>query len=145
LTDYLAGTSQPALQGVNGTSTVTTHNTDGEICDSNQIFLSNHFCHQRVQLSTQLLRVSRQIYSEAALLPYSTNASMFSGGMWHHFRTVFVQQFTDKQRRAMRIAIVPEIFLGQLAQLPRLVPDVKHLWLETPAPQSEDKGKDEGT
>jgi hypothetical protein len=129
LTDYLAGTSQPALQGVNGTSTVTTHNTDGEICDSNQIFL----------------RVSRQIYSEAALLPYSTNASMFSGGMWHHFRTVFVQQFTDKQRRAMRIAIVPEIFLGQLAQLPRLVPDVKHLWLETPAPQSEDKGKDEGT
>ena len=152
LTDYLAtkdlaGTSQLTLHGVNGTCTVTAHNTNGEICDSNQIFVSNHICRQRVELSTQVLRVNRQIYSEAALLPYAMNAFMFSGGMEFHFRTAFLQQFNERQRSAMRTAIVPALFFGQVPELPRMVPALKDLWLESPAPRRKDRdeNKDEKT
>jgi hypothetical protein len=149
-TDYLAtkdlaGTSHAALQGANGTSTIKTHYTKGEVCDSNDIFLSRHLCHQPVELSTQFLRVSRQIYSEAALLPYATNAFVFSGGLHSVFRAEFTHLFSEKQRRAIHTAILPAAFLGGLTKVPGLIPDVKHLWLEGPAPWREDSEGDEGT
>jgi hypothetical protein len=150
LADYLAikdlaGASQATMHSINGTTTVTTRDTEGEVCDSNQVLVSNHICRQRVELSTQLLRVNRQIYSEAALLPYATNAFMFSGGMGNRFHAAFVQRFTDKQRRAMRTVIVPSEFYGHLSHFSRHVPNVKFLWLETPAPKRKDEDKDEET
>jgi hypothetical protein len=69
---------------------IITHNTKGKACDSNQIFVANHSCPQYVQLSTQFLRISRQINGEAALIPYGTNAFVFSGGLYSKFRAAFV-------------------------------------------------------
>jgi hypothetical protein len=144
-TKNLAGASHAALKDANGTSTIETYHTTDEVCDSNQIFLSNHICRQRVQLSTQLLRVNRQIYSEAGLLPYATNAFVFSGGLSFKFRAAFVQQFSEKQRHAIRTAILPAAYLGGLAGVPGVIPNVKHLWLEGPAPWREDSDEEEET
>lgn len=150
MTDYLttknlAGASQATIHSINGTTTVTTRDTEGEVCDSNQVLVSNHICREHVQLSTQMLRVNRQIHSEAALLPYATNAFMFSGGMGNRFRTAFAKQSNEKQRHAMRIVIVPSELYGHLSHLSRHVPDVKFLWVETPAPRRKDEDKDEET
>jgi hypothetical protein len=149
LTDYLAtkklvGTSHAALQGVNGTSTIMTYETKGPVCDSNLVFLSDHICRQQVQRSTQFLRVCRKINDDAALIPYATNAFVFSCGFYPEFRAAFAQQFSEKQRRAIRTAVVPALFLNKLTEVPGLVPSIKHLWLESPASWDEDDDQDEG-
>lgn len=150
--DYLAtknfaGIPHTVLQGGNGTTTTTfmAHTTEGEVCDSSLFFLSNHICRQHVQLSTQVLSTFRQIHSEAALIPFATNAFMFSGGLYSNFRAAFDQKFTPSQRRAIRTAVVPAIFEGQVDEVPSLIPGVKYLWLEDAAPWIEDKDVDEET
>ena len=140
----LTGTSHANLPGTKGTRSIKTHYTEEEeICDSNQIFACSHYCRQSVQLSTQLLRVNREIYSEAALIPYATNAFVFSAGFTFRFRGAFEQQFTDAQRRAIRTTVVPAAFTGQLMMVSGVVPKVKHIWLTGPAPEREGEGEDE--
>jgi hypothetical protein len=150
LADYLAtqklvGASHVTLQGVNGNSTIMTYETKGPVCDSNLIFLSDHVCRQQVQRSTQFLRVCRKIHDDAALIPFATNAFVFSCGFYPEFRAAFAQQFSEKQRRAIRTAVVPAIFLDRLTEVPGLIPGVKHLWLESPASWREDGDDDEAT
>lgn len=130
------------VRGGKRISTVNTHNTNGDICDSNQMFISNHVCRQRMDLNLQILRVCREIYSEAALLPFGTNAFILSGGLWSDFRAAFTQRFTQLQRRAIRTAVLPAIFMTQVHEVPRLVPNVKGLWLESPAPWRQDEDED---
>jgi hypothetical protein len=144
----LTNTSHTNLPGTKGTRAIKTHYTEEEeeeeeICDNNQIFACNHICRERVQLSTQLLRVNREIYSEAALIPYATNAFVFSAGFTFRFRGAFEQQFTDAQRRAIRTTVVPAAFTGQLMMVSGVVPKVKHIWLTGPAPEREGEGEDE--
>lgn len=123
-------------------STVNTHSTNGDVCDSNQAFVSNHICRQRVDLNLQILLVYHEFYSEAALLPFGTNAFIFSGGLWSDFRAAFTQRFTQLQRRAIRTAVLPAIFMTQVHEVPRLVPNLKDLWLESPAPWRQDEDED---
>jgi hypothetical protein len=106
-----------------------------EVCDSNRMLGSHMSCGQTVQLSTQFLRTCRQVYLDAALLPYSTNTFNFSGGLHDTFCAVFVQKFSATQRRAMQTAIVDasavrcKSALKCVQKIPDLLPGLKHLWL----------------
>jgi hypothetical protein len=104
-----------------------------EVCDSNRMLGSHMSCGQTVQLSTQFLRTCRQVYLDAALLPYSTNTFNFSGGLHDTFCAVFVQKFSATQRRAMQTAIVDasavrcKSALKCVQKIPDLLPGLKHL------------------
>ena len=108
-------------------------NKDREVCHSNRMMLCSHLiCDQTVQLSTQFLRTCRQVYLDAALLPYSTNTFNFSGGIHQDaLCNAIVQKLGLKQRQAIRSAIVYVSTLECVQKIPDLLPGIKHLWMRS--------------
>jgi len=100
-----------------------------KVCDSSNVWFSEQSCHRGFQLSTQMLRTCRQVYEDAALLPYATNTFHFSGGLHDIFCDAFIKQFSLKQRHAIKTAIVVASSLKCVQNIPNLLPGLKHLWL----------------
>ena len=80
-----------------------------KVCDSSNVWFSEQSCHRGFQLSMQMLRTCRQVYEDAALLPYATNTFHFSGGLHDIFCAAFIKQSSLKQRHAIKTAIVTRL------------------------------------
>jgi hypothetical protein len=99
-----------------------------KVCRSNHIFSDKGGCNDPVRLDVQLLRVCRQIYDEAMLLPYSENHFIITLGLYQIFLEEFVTQFSTEKRSAMHTVAVlrnPEEDLGLVSEL---LPGLKRLW-----------------
>lgn len=104
-----------------------------EVCNINKEWISvpSCGCQQSVQLSTQMLRTCRQVYLDAALLPYSTNTFHFSRALGMFFCDAFAEKFSLKQRRAIQSAIIYASSPECVQDIPDLLPGLKRLWLKS--------------
>lgn len=101
-------------------------------CDSNLIEVTENCCRQPVRLDVQVLRVCRQIHNEAALVPYTKNSFIISGGMRREFLNDLTKRFSFEQRRAIEtVAVLESQYWAQyVSKLPQLLPGLKKMWLE---------------
>jgi hypothetical protein len=104
-----------------------------EVCNSNKEWISvpSCGCQHSVQLSTQMLRTCRQVYLDAALLPYSTNTFHFSRALGTFFCDAFAEKFSLKQRGAIQTAIMYTLSSECVQRIPDLLPGLKRLWLKS--------------
>jgi hypothetical protein len=120
---HLTGASHSQNQ-----SSATNHGTRRP-CSSNHIF-GISWCNDPVRLDVQLLRVCRQIYDEAMLLPYAENYFIISAGFYPTFREVFVAQFSLEKRSAMHTVAVLRSLDEEIELVPKLLPGLKRLWFD---------------
>ena len=98
-----------------------------------------HFCDDPVRLDVQLLRVCRQIYDEAALLPYAENYFIIHQTLISPFQKAFVQQFDLEKRSAMHTVAIMKNWEYFIGFVPQLLPGLKRLWFETNRRMNYDK------
>lgn len=97
--------------------------------------LSNHafgkgWCNDPVCLDVQILRVCRQIYDEAGLIPYAKNHFLFSHGLFGSFQEAFVAQFDLEKRSAMHTVAVLRAWAADIGLVFELLPGLKRLWYD---------------
>lgn len=109
-------------------SSATSHGTRIP-CLSNHIFGKGP-CSSPVGLDVQLLRVCRQIYDEAILLPYAENHFIISTGFWSAFRAEFVAQFSREKRSSMNTVAVLGNLEEEIECVSDLLPGLKRLWFD---------------
>jgi hypothetical protein len=92
--------------------------------------LNKRKCRVPVILDVQFLRVCRQFYKEAELLPYEENNFITSHGLRPPFGKLFVAEFSLEKRTTMRTMAVfnnRELDIGLVAEL---LPGLKRLWFD---------------
>lgn len=103
-------------------------------CDSDLFDIGEAFCphDSGVNLDVQLLRVCRQIHSEAALIPYAENRFLFSSGVQSMLCDNLTKKFSLEQRHAIKTVAMldSEASMQKLVQLTQLFPKLKKMWLQ---------------
>lgn len=123
-----------SLAGLNGaghsqaTLSMTDYNT-WEPCDSDILHRRSDRGGQKANLGVQLLRVCRQIHSEAASLLYTENYFIIASRITARFLEAFLKQFGIEQRRLIRAAALFDLTLTLVDRVPVLLPGLRQLWI----------------